>query len=53
MGAASTSPFDRAVNAAMRQLAVDPRTVFVGQSVRYDGAAIYASLDGVPMDRRI
>ena len=34
-------------------LAADPRTVFVGQSVRYDGAAIYHSLDGVPMDKRL
>ena len=45
--------FKAAVNAAMRELAQDPRTVFVGQSVRYDGAAIFNSLDGVPMDRRI
>lgn len=34
-------------------LAADPRTVFVGQSVRYDGTAMYASLDGVPMEKRI
>lgn len=34
-------------------LAADPRTVFVGQSVRYDGAAIYHSLDGVPMEKRL
>ncbi|MGP1675918.1 MAG: hypothetical protein ACTS6J_02015 [Burkholderiales bacterium] len=27
--------------------------VFVGQSVRYDGAAIHASLNGVPMAQRI
>mgnify|MGYP001576053223 FL=1 len=37
----------------MRMLARDPRTVFVGQSVRYDGAAIYHSLDGVPMEKRL
>lgn len=47
------SPFNSAVNAAMRQLAADPRTVFVGQSVRYDGAAIFNSLEGVPMEKRI
>jgi pyruvate/2-oxoglutarate/acetoin dehydrogenase E1 component len=47
------SPFKHAVNAAMRRLADDPRTVFVGQSVRYDGAAVYDSLDGVPMEQRI
>ena len=34
-------------------LAADPRTVFVGQSVRYDGAAIYHSLDGVLMGKRL
>lgn len=45
--------FAQAVNAAMRSLAADPRTVFVGQSVRYDGAAIYHSLDGVPMEKRL
>lgn len=37
----------------MRWLAEDPRTVFVGQSMRYDGAAIYHSLDGVPMEKRL
>ena len=45
--------FAVAVNDAMRRLAEDPRTVFVGQSVRYDGAAIYHSLDGVPMEKRV
>ena len=45
--------FAKAVNDAMRTLAADQRTVFVGQSVRYDGAAIYHSLDGVPMEKRI
>ena len=37
----------------MLKLASIPETVFVGQSVRYDGAAIYASLEGVPMEKRI
>mgnify|MGYP001597732568 CR=1 FL=1 len=37
----------------MLMLAADPRTVFIGQSVRYDGAAIYHSLDGVPMEKRV
>ena len=48
-----TPTFSLAVNEAMRLLAADERTVFVGQSVRYDGAAIYHSLDGVPMDKRL
>jgi pyruvate/2-oxoglutarate/acetoin dehydrogenase E1 component len=45
--------FKKAVNEAMLMLAGDPRTVFVGQSVRYDGTAMYASLEGVPMEKRI
>lgn len=45
--------FKTAVNDAMRMLAKDPRTVFVGQSVRYDGAAIFHSLEGVPMEKRL
>jgi pyruvate/2-oxoglutarate/acetoin dehydrogenase E1 component len=45
--------FDSAVNAAMRMLAQDSRTLFVGQSVAYDGATMYYSLDGVPQDKRL
>lgn len=37
----------------MLRLAADPRTVFVGQSVRWGGAAMHASLEGVPMEQRI
>lgn len=47
------SAFKQAVNDAMRMLAEDERTVFVGQSVKYDGAAIYESFDGIPMERRL
>ena len=47
------SSFKEAVNAAMLKLAEDPRVVFVGQSVRYDGAAIFDSLNGVPMEKRL
>ena len=45
--------FKTAVNEAMLMLAQDERSIFIGQSVRYDGAAIYHSLDGVPMERRM
>ena len=48
----SRSDFAQAVNEAMRMLAKHD-AVFVGQSVRYDGAAIYHSLDGVPDRQRI
>jgi len=37
----------------MLKLAEDERVVFVGQRVRYDGAAIFDSLKGVPMEKRI
>ena len=47
------SLFDKAVNQAMLELAALPNTKFYGQSVRYDGAAIYNSLDGVPMNLRV
>ncbi len=47
------SDFAKAVNAAMLRLAEDSRTVFIGQSVAYDGAAIFHSLEGVPMDKRL
>ena len=45
--------FKTAVNEAMLMLAKDERTVFVGQSVKYDGAAIFHSLEGVPMEKRL
>ena len=45
--------FDNAVNDAMRMLAADERTLFVGQSVAYDGATMYHSLDGVPVEKRL
>jgi len=47
------SLFDAEVNKWMRRLAELPETIFVGQSVAYDGAAIHASLDGVPMEKRL
>lgn len=37
----------------MLRLAAIPESVFVGQSVRFDGAAIFHSLEGVPMEKRI
>ena len=46
------SYFKQAVNDAMKMLAKND-AVFIGQSLRYDGAAIYDSMDGIPMDQRI
>lgn len=37
----------------MRALAANPEVYFIGQSVAYDGATIYDSLDGVPIYKRI
>jgi len=45
--------FDQAVNEAMLELAADPRTLFVGQSVAYDGATMYHSLNGIPREKRL
>lgn len=47
------SAFKAAVNDAMLMLAERDDTLFIGQSVKYDGAAIYDSLTGVPEDRRL
>lgn len=52
-GAGSMYSFKEAVNQSMLMLARQPNTVFVGQSVRYDGAAIYDSLKGVPVEKRV
>ena len=37
----------------MARLAADPRTLFVGQTVRYGGQAMWPTFAEVPMDRRI
>lgn len=47
------SLFKIAVNLAMRKLAKYENSIFVGQSVAYDGAAIYNSLAGVPREKRL
>lgn len=51
MGAVLT--YTEAVTQAMGRLAQHPRTLFVGQSVRYDGQRLHQTLRDVPMDRRI
>ena len=45
--------FAKEVNKAMLELAHDPRTLFLGQSVAFDGAQIHKSLVGVPEDKRM
>lgn len=41
------------IQEAMRMLAADPRTLFVGQAVRYSGQAMHQTLIHVPMEKRI
>lgn len=53
MALINTSPFKLEVNKAMRKLAGLPDVVFIGQSVAYDGAAIYTSLEGVSPTKRL
>jgi len=38
---------------AMTLLGEDPRTIFLGQTVEYSGSAMYDTLEGVSMDKRI
>ena len=38
---------------SMEYLADDPRTIFVGQSVKYSGNSIYNTLKTIPNDRKI
>lgn len=47
------SEFKQAVNEAMVWLSSIDNTVFIGQSVKYDGAAIFHSLEGVPITKRL
>src|SRR6185503_8871921 len=41
------------VTEAMKMLAQDERTIFVGQQVRFDGQRLHATLKDVPMEKRI
>lgn len=41
------------VQRAMAKLAEHPKTLFVGQAVRYPGQATHRTLEGVPMERRV
>ena len=45
--------FKQAVTDAMTMLSQQPKTLFVGQNVRYDGQAQFDTFAGVPMEQRI
>ena len=51
MGAVLT--FDEAVESAMKLAEKDPRTLFLGQSVFWDGARIYKSVASIDSDKRM
>ena len=44
---------DELLNAAMLNIAAVPGSLFIGQNVRYDGAATYKALEGIPDEQRI
>ena len=45
--------FTDACTAAMRELAQDPRTIFVGQNVLYPGHVVYQTVEGIPEAQRL
>ena len=49
----SSLRYASALTEAMTILARNPRTVFIGQAVKYPGTAMSTTLANVPMDRRI
>ena len=49
----TTGTYLTEIQEAMRMLASDPRTLFVGQAVRYSGQAMHQTLIHVPMEKRI
>ena len=44
---------DALLNQAMLLLAADPKVVFIGQNVAYDGNVMFKHLAGVPMSQRL
>lgn len=50
---ASASTYSDELTRAMTMLAEHPKTLFIGQAVKYPGQAAFKTFDGVPMDRRI
>ncbi len=45
--------YQEALTKAMTDIAQDNRSIFLGQSIRYQGQAMFSSLGNVPMDKRI
>ena len=53
MSNSNLTPYFYALKCAMDELARDPRTVFLGQSVRYPGTSMSTTLVDVPLEKRI
>ncbi len=47
------TPYLAEAKRAMKMLADDPRTIFVGQAVEYDGQAMHSTLEFVPAEKRL
>ena len=45
--------YHRETNAAMKMLANEPNSLFMGQTVAYPGSPIFKSLDGIPQNQRL
>ena len=45
--------YTQALTQSMTMLSEHPQTIFIGQSVRYDGQAQFDTFSGVPMEKRI
>ena len=44
---------DSLLNQAMLMLAAQPKALFLGQNVAYDGNVMFKHLEGVPMEQRL
>ena len=47
------SEIDQQLNQAMLRLASDPKTIFVGQNVVYDGNVMFGHLANIPLTQRL
>lgn len=45
--------FKESITQSMTMLSQHPKTLFVGQSVKYDGQAQFETFSGIPMEKRI
>ena len=53
MGTVLMTLYEQEITRAMTMLGQHEKTLFVGQSVRYDGQALFNTFSGVPMEKRI